>query len=189
MARVKAELDAEKLPNFGLQSLLAGSNNRVPLLPPPGSKFQLLDSEGLSLDERLTVDEARELQKNLRRLMEGGDLGAVTLSGGENGKNVIRIPPHVVMSTLRPSDLSVERRIHEAYKNQRFIGRDFEEAEETPYSTKLTFDPSSTRVHRTTPTPPPGSKSSTKRAFVVKKRKKAEALAARARQLKGQEDS
>ena len=186
MARVKAELDAEKLPNaVGLQSLLAGSNNRVPLLPPPGSKFQLLDSEGLSLDERLTVDEARELQKNLRRLMEGGDLGAVTLSG-ENGKNVIRIPPHVVMSTLRPSDLGVERRIHEAYKNQRFIGRDFEEAKETPYSTKLTFDPS-TRVHRTTPMP--GSKSSTKRAFVVKKRKKAEALAARARQLRGQEDS
>ena len=89
MAKVKAELDAEKLPESGgLQSLLAddgGSTvNRVPL---PGSKLQLLDSEGLSLDERLTVDEARELQRNLVRLMEEGDLDAVTLT---DGKNVIR---------------------------------------------------------------------------------------------------
>ena len=94
MAKVKAELDAEKLPESGgLQSLLAddvGKNtvNRVPLpLPLPGSKLQLLDSEGLSLDERLTVEEARELQRNLVRLMEEGDLDAVTLS---DGKNVIR---------------------------------------------------------------------------------------------------
>ena len=91
MAKVKAKLDAEKLPaSGGLQSLLAddgGSTvNRVPL-PLPGSKLQLLDSEGLSLDERLTVDEARELQRNLVRLMEEGDLDAVTLS---DGKNVIR---------------------------------------------------------------------------------------------------
>ena len=95
MAKVKAELDAEKLPESGrLQSLVAddGGNtvNRVPLplsLPLPGSKLQLLDSEGLSLDERLTVEEARELQRNLVRLMEEGDLDAVTLS---DGKNVIR---------------------------------------------------------------------------------------------------
>ena len=33
------------------------------------------------------MDEARELQKNLRKLMEGGDLDAVTLS---DGKNIIR---------------------------------------------------------------------------------------------------
>ena len=89
MAKVKAELDAEKLPESGgLQRLLAddgGSTvNRVPL---PGSKLQLLDSEGLSLDERLTVEEARELQRNLVRLMEEGDLDAVTLT---DGKNVIR---------------------------------------------------------------------------------------------------
>ena len=94
MAKVKAELDTVKLTKSsnGLQSLLAddgGSTvNRVPLpLPLPGSKLQLLDSEGLSLDERLTVDEARELQRNLMRLMEEGDLDAVTLS---DGKNVIR---------------------------------------------------------------------------------------------------
>ena len=92
MAKVKAELEAEKLPESGgLQSLLAddgGKNtvNRVPL-PLPGSKLQLLDSEGLSLDERLTMDEARELQRNLVRLMEEGDLDAVTLT---DGKNVIR---------------------------------------------------------------------------------------------------
>ena len=179
MAKVKAELDTDNFGSSDLQSLLSESS-RVPL---PGSKFQLLDSEGLSLDERLTVDEARELQKNLRKLMEGGDLGAVTLS---DGRNVIRIPPHVVMSTLHPNDLGVERRIHEAYKNQRFIGRDFEGAEETPYSTKATFD-SGNRIFKTTPLPE--LRSSTKRAFVVKKRKKAEALAARARQLKGQQDS
>ena len=92
MAKVKAEMDAEKLPESGggLQSLLADGGgsavNRVPL-PLPGSKLQLLDSEGLSLDERLTVDEARELQRNLVKLMEEGDLDAVTLS---DGKNVIR---------------------------------------------------------------------------------------------------
>ena len=90
MAKVKAELDAEKLPESGgLQSLLAddGGKNTVNRVPLPGSKLQLLDSEGLSLDERLTVDEARELQRNLVRLMEEGDLDAVTLS---DGKNVIR---------------------------------------------------------------------------------------------------
>ena len=54
MDKVKAELDADNLgtSDFGLQSLLGGEErNRVPL---PGSKFQLLDSEGLSLGERLT---------------------------------------------------------------------------------------------------------------------------------------
>ena len=185
MAKVKAELDTDNFGSSDLQNLLSESNNRVPL---PGSKFQLLDKEGLSLDERLTVDQARELQNNLRKLMEGGDLGAVTLS---DGRNVIRIPPHVVMSTLHPNDRGVERRIHEAYKNQRFIGRDFEEAEETPYSTKATFDlrTSVPQMLVSMATPLPELKSSTKRAFVVKKRKKAEALAARARQLKGQQDS
>ena len=95
------------------------------------------------------------------------------------------------MRTLHPSDLGVERRIHEAYKNQRFIGRDFEEAaaDETPYSTMITFDPRT--MIPTTPMPSQ-LKATTKRAFkVVKKRKKAEALAARARHLTGggQKDS
>ena len=96
------------------------------------------------------------------------------------------------MRTLHPNDLGVERRIHEAYKNQRFIGRDFEEAaDETPYSTMITFDPRT--MVPTTPMPSMQSKATTtKRAFkVVKKRKKAEALAARARHLTGggQKDS
>ena len=88
------------------------------------------------------------------------------------------------MRTLHPNDLGVERRIHEAYKNQRFIGRDFEEAAaETPYSTMITFDPRT--MVPTTPMPSQ-LKATTKRAFkVVKKRKKAEALAARARHLTG----
>ena len=166
--------------DVGLQSL--GEDNPVPL---PGSKFQLLDSEGLSLDERLTVDEARELQRNLEKLMEeGGDLDAVALSNGK----LIRIPPHVVMSTLHPNDLSVERRIHEAYKDQRFVGRDFQT--EAPYSAKAgnskkaTADPRARVPQRTTPEPQP----TTKRAFVVRKRKKAEALAARARQMAKHKD-
>ena len=98
------------------------------------------------------------------------------------------------MRTLHPNDLGVERRIHEAYKNQRFIGRDFEEADdETPYSTMITFDPRT--MVPTTPMPSMQLKATTtttKRAFkVVKKRKKAEALAARARHLTGggQKDS
>ena len=79
----------------------------------------------------------------------------------------------------------MERRIHEAYRNQRFIGRDFEEAkgEETPYSTKA-----AAFLTRTTPMPMRLLETS-KRAFVVKKRKKAEALAARSRQLKGHKES
>ena len=166
--------------DVALQSL--GEDNRIPL---PGSKFQLLDSEGLSLDERLTVDEARELQRNLEKLMEeGGDLDAVTLSNSK-----IRIPPHVVMSTLHPNDLSVERRIHEAYKDQRFVGRDFET--EAPYSAKATVQPRARipqRSRTTTTTPSPEPKSTTKRAFVVRKRKKAEALAARARQMAKHKD-
>ena len=82
----------------------------------------------------------------------------------------------------------MERRIHEAYRNQRFIGRDFEEAkgEETPYSTKAAA--AAAFLTRTTPMPMRLLETS-KRAFVVKKRKKAEALAARSRQLKGHKES
>ena len=39
----------------------------------------------------------------------------------------VKIPPHVVKTNLHPDDLEVEQKIHEAYKNQRFVGRSYEE--------------------------------------------------------------
>ena len=163
-------------------------------LLPASSRGQSKEEEEEE-DERTKAIKARKHHKELRKI---DAVSSGSKEEGKRGNNVrlrvkhgeVKIAPHVVRTNLHPKDLKVEQRIHAAYKNQKFVGREYEDPDPTqpPTTTEdglRTRNPQR-RIGSTTPAPSrsSGETSGRKRKLVVKRPKpeavrEAEAIAAR----------
>jgi hypothetical protein len=180
------------------------------------SQQQVIGNTGPSVEELREISDVETFHKDLQRVVsaeeeeeEEGEVQddqqiELTFSDliEELKHDEVRVPPHVVKTRLHPNDLRVEKKIHEAYKNQKFVGQSHDglddvriEAEERSTTPGTTTTTEQQRLQRTrnpqripTAVEPeqqqkgPGKK----RTFVVKRPKsvRAEALASRESKIK-----